>query len=91
MSSSFTAWFTVYPEGHELAGQTVEVVPRALLHEMTARLTDQSSAEALEEIRERAAQMIERAAGEISDDALAADLRSMFLDLMERATRGGVS
>lgn len=87
----FTAWFTTYPRSHRLAGQAVEVVPRALLEEMTQRLSDQSSAPELEEVREHAAQVVESACAALAvvgDEAVATDLRSTFLDLMERATRG---
>jgi hypothetical protein len=87
---SFTAWFTTYPRGHELHGQTVEVVPRLLLEEMTMRHVGSSGTRELEDLREGAAVVIESAARSLEatgDDELASELRLTMLRLMELATR----
>lgn len=60
---SFTSWIVEHPQ----TGEEVEVVPRHLLQEMADRFAGSSSSEELNEIRERAARVVERAAPD--DDA----------------------
>lgn len=86
--TAFKSWMSVDPD----SGAEVEVVPRYLLAEMTDRYAGASSSAELEEVRERAACVVERAATQLESGdevakTLAAQLRETMLGLIQRSTR----
>lgn len=86
--TSFISWTASHPQ----TGESVEVVPRALLEELAERRASASSAEELEQVRERAAAAVVRACerlelGDEVDRTLAATLSMTMLNLIDLATR----